>query len=1806
MSQFLDQSGLAHFKQKLDALFTTKTESAILSNRIDTLVDISTSGDESAPEVVDIRTGYDGTIYNSAGSAVRESDNLLSARIDELEDATIDPDDFDLYQDPETKMVYVTVKDENGNPVNCGDGIYIAGGGGGGGSDNNAVLTVTNTTGWLTKRIVSGASCELSISWSSLEDNVATGPGTLTVLVSNISRRVQTVNQGSVTVDVSDYLTTGSNSIKLRITDAAGNVKTVGPFTITVEQYSISSYFSSSGTFPAGSPVTFTYIPYGEAEKTVYFIVDSTQVGTSTVTASGVQQSYQLPAMQHGAHTIRCYFTVTIDGETVQSNDLYYSIIVVDSESTVPIISSTFRGMTAAQYETIVIPYTVYTPNSIYSTVSLYANDVQIGTELTVGRTEQTWSYRADTAGALSLKIQTGNVTYTIPLTITAATIDLSPVTNDLVLYLTSYGRSNSQSNKNVWEDTENDISADMTGFNFVSDGWVTDEDGVTVLRVSGDARVTIPYKPFEVDFRDETSDQNGRTYEFEFATRDVYDYDATIISCMSGGRGFNITAQRAWLAAQAASIGTQYKENEHVRISFVIEKESEHRLIYVYINGIMSGVVQYLPGASESFAQLNPVNITIGSNDCTTDIYNLRIYNNSLTRQQILKNWIADTQDLNTKLNRYDHNDVYNAYSQIVIDKLPTDLPYLVISSTELPQSKGDAKPATGYYVDPVNTSRSFSFTGASVDVQGTSSQYYARKNYKIKFNGGFTMTSSGETVSKYAMNDDAIPVKTFTFKADVASSEGANNVELVRLYNNACPYQTPPQVEDPKVRQGIDGFPIVIFWNNTSTGTTTFLGKYNFNNDKGNEDVFGFASGDESWETLQNSGDYALWKSANYTGSAWLEDYEARYPDTKPPYTDPTRLSALAAWIVSTRQDTATGNALSESYTDIDGVTHTVDNAAYRVAKFRTEAADHFELNSLLFYYVFTELFLMVDSRVKNAFPTLYNSSGKWCFLPYDMDTAIGIDNQGTLSYGYALEDTDMIGTEGVFNGQTSILWVNVRAAFFNEIKSMYQSLRSQGKLSYAVVEQMFETHQAKWPEAVFNEDAWFKYIDPLIENGNGNYLSMALGSKASQRQWWLYNRFHYLDSKYIAGDAAVEVIRLRPGAVDTGISITPYADIYATIAWDATISQQRTSRGNTVTLACPYQTVGNNVITIYNASQIASVGDLSGFKLRTAAFDGATKLQSIVVGSSAAGYTNPNLSDLTVGTNELVSVIDARNCTGLGDTSIGGHDQTTVDVSGCANIEHLYFSGTKIKGLSLPNGGILKTLQLPSTITSLVVRNHPSLTTFSIDDNDYSNITALWVENSGVYIPYRDILEAMPANSNVRLIGAIVECESASDAEDFINTLDSMRGLSATGNPSSTAVISGTMTVDDTVMQTWIDDINAKYPNLLVIPTSVTSDVIAYLGNTLTKWEDNSVTSIRNYAFAKSTALTTVKTSAATINPYAFYNCTGLNTVDLTSVDPITISANAFNASRARRTIIRSNAVSTLSATSAFEDSRIKSGYGAIYVPDDLVTAYKTSTNWSSFAKQIYPISADPVTDFSTIEDDWETILSNPNYATDYAIGDRKQILIDDIPFYVTIIAKNADVLSSDTTQKASLTWLLTTLYDQDSLSVYMYQMNTTNTNAISATDASQYNTGLNGWPSTKLRYWLRETVLPAIHPPEDPTSNIIQNSIKAVEKTYYDRPSGSVTNTCSDTIWIPSVRECGGAAGESSGVVYSNVFSSDANRKRNFRWGGAAAWWLRSSNTGSNAGFRTVSDAGQAGTGSYANASYTRGVVFGFCT
>lgn len=839
----------------------------------------------------------------------------------------------------------------------------IGGGGGGGGPSSGSIVTLSNETGWVSTTTSQGSDVILSFIWSSLEDNISTGNGTIQISVNDIIKETRNnAAQGAFTVNVGPYLTTGNNTVVVTVTDTYGTFKKRN-FIINVIDLRITSSFDPTIVQNSGFNLPFT--PYGSVMKTIHVEIDGTELETMSVGTSGSQINYQIPQQSHGDHRIKLWYTATINEETVTSNVLSFNVACIEAEATTNIIVTSFDLTSVPRYTTINVPYMVYDPESLVSNVTITLNGNTVLELENVGRELNNFTLRMDTVGTNTITITSGETTKTITLTVTQSDIVVEAETQNLDLYLSSAGRSNMEANPAIWTygSGNNQISAIFSGFNFVSDGWQADDDGLIAMRVKGDATLTIPYQIFSEDFR-----TTGKTIEIEFATRDVRNYNDVIIDCMSADRGIRITSQDCRIASEQTSLDVQFKEEEHVRVGFVIGKRSGMRLVSCYLNGILSGVAQY--PTNDDFSQVNPVNITIHSTNNTVDIYTIRVYGNDLTSKQMVNNWIADTQDGSLLMDRSIHNDIMNDYGSIVISKLPIDLPYMILTAAELPQYKGDKKTVTGSYVDRLHPDKSFTFVNAQCDVQGTSSQYYTRKNYKIKFNGGFT-DNNGTTHSKYQMRDDSIAVKTFTFKADVASSEGANNVELARIYNDSCPYLTPAQEENPSIRQGIDGFPMVIFWENTITGDISFLGKYNFNNDKGTEEVFGFEDGDESWEIRNNTSDRVIWKNDDYTGTDWLNDFEARYPDTDPPYTDPTQLAEFASWVKSTDPLTATNDALANPVI-YNGTTYTTDSAQYRKAKFKSELSNYVEVESALFYYIFTELFLMVDSRAKNAFPS------------------------------------------------------------------------------------------------------------------------------------------------------------------------------------------------------------------------------------------------------------------------------------------------------------------------------------------------------------------------------------------------------------------------------------------------------------------------------------------------------------------------------------------------------------------------------------------------------------------------------------------------------------------------------------------------------------------------------------------------------------------------------------------------------------------------------------------------------------------
>jgi hypothetical protein len=763
------------------------------------------------------------------------------------------------------------------------------------------------------------------------------------------------------------------------------------------------------------------------------------------------------------------------------------------------------------QGTTLTFPYMVYDPFLQNTSVSLNIYDEEgnlySSTPLQVDQSPQKWTTQDYPAGNIRFEIVCEDTTVFKAVKVKPTTFDKEILTDGCVLDFNARGRSNNEANPAHWE--YKDISAEFKGFGWANvDGW-TDTAGGQVLRFLPGNTMKIDCKPFAEDFR-----VSGYTIEAEFETHNVRDYDSVIISSLESGRGLSIKSQSASLSSEQSSVSIQFKEDTRVRVTFIVEQLSLHRFVYIYINGVMSGVIQY--PENDDFSQVEPVEISIGAESCGLDLYSLRMYNKGFTRHEQLNNFICDRPTLAERIEANNRNAVLDENEQVSIAHLPMHIPYMVIECEELPQYKGDKKKEkTVTYVEPLRPERSFTAAGVQLDVQGTSSAGYPVKNYKVSLKSGLTYTASGDTAAGFPIVAGGLEGKVICLKADFASSEQANNVCLVDYYEELSPYKTPAQEADERVRTAVRGFPCLVFWRNTETNETTFIGKYNFNDDKSNENVFGFDRdiypNCECVEFRNNVNPLVKFQSSDYEQmitdekgklvKAWTDAFEYRFPDLDEPYSDYTQFKRMTDWVCSTWLGGVTNEELAAPVeyrhwnTNIK-TTFTVDSEDYRLSKFKAEFGNYFIKDAMTFYYLFTEVFLLVDNRAKNMFLTTFDGD-HWFPIPYDMDTAIGINNEGQLSFEYDLEDYDPASYDTgdqstVFNCGDSALWVNFYKVFKEDVSDMYKELRSGNKFNYEYINNKMRNHQKQWPEAIWNEDEYNKYIGSLLDLGE-DYIDM-----------------------------------------------------------------------------------------------------------------------------------------------------------------------------------------------------------------------------------------------------------------------------------------------------------------------------------------------------------------------------------------------------------------------------------------------------------------------------------------------------------------------------------------------------------------------------------------------------------------------------------------------------------------------------------------------------------------------------------------
>lgn len=427
----------------------------------------------------------------------------------------------------------------------------------------------------------------------------------------------------------------------------------------------------------------------------------------------------------------------------------------------------------------------------------------------------------------------------------------------------------------------------------------------------------------------------------------------------------------------------------------------------------------------------------------------------------------------------------------------------------------------------------------------------------------------------------------------------------------------------------------------------------------------------------------------------------------------------------------------------------------------------------------------------------------------------TALGIDNYGRMTYRYGYEEIDYVdGTsDWVWNAPQHVLFLRIRELFDSELCALYTRLESLGAWSATGLINQFNEWQAEFPEELWRVDIERKYIRTYTSsyiNGAARpefLKERANGRKKTQRAQFEKNQEKYMSSKFGGNVAAADDIIMRCSVPNTTLAVTPnfdihltpYSYIYLNVKYNTSPPIKVRAVPN-VEYTIEYDSDLADIIEIYSASCIKSIGDLSPLYLTNGDFGNASKIRELKLGSDVSGYDNTNVMTLGLGANKLLTKLDIQNMSGL---------SSSLDLSTLKNLEELYAFGSKVSGVIFADGGNVATVQIPA-IGSLQMKNLSYLLDDGFEATSYSNLTRLVAENSML-----DLITIINNASNLyqaRLVGV----DWSLDDTTILERLYDLAGVTNTGGNTDRAVLSGKVHVP-VIRQQQLYDYQAAWPDL-----------------------------------------------------------------------------------------------------------------------------------------------------------------------------------------------------------------------------------------------------------------------------------------------------------------------------------------------------------------------------------------------------
>ena len=1191
-------------------------------------------------------------------------------------------------------------------------------GGGGGGNTGAAAPTITSTF----ENCTVDKETEIKIPIFFSSPNL--GEGTAYVIVNNVEvASIPGIKQGNNTINIGK-MTESRNEVSIYVKDRVNLLSNQLTWIITSGGIELSIDFDDTADYFISDLITMQYYvtTASDAPLTTYLTID---YDTYEIPCKNGFNEYDFPALGIGVHKISMYVS---DGAYI-SPVHNFNVVVVNSNSLY--VSSTFKGGEFPMGTPVAIQYRVSKASNESFDVKLYLNG-RLNKTLSCVPGAYYWTLNDLDIDHYTVKIEVSGAydePQTIELEFDVIASDYNPVkiTESGLLYrLSAKGRTNQDSDREYpIDDSGNNVVTKLHNFNFFSNGWV---DGELVF--DGDAYAEIDLYPYK------DNALYGSTIEIQYCALDIGFSDARIFDYTgieTPFKGAYIDIEKISMKSLTNSIELAADKDRYITVSYVIDRRTKFAKIFVdgicttafYLSDTGSGT----SAKREDFTHEQKIYLNSKkgvSNFGACKIKDIRVYGRALTDEEIVTNFIAQESNLVEQEKLFNFNfdnktlPVVRMYGDTSNMTLETPVP-LRIKYTSPDEDK---------------YGQSFDLPYCQVNWQGTSSLQYVLKNFTVR------LKDENMAPFYYSPYPNGILEDTFCFKCDYMESTHSRNVGIAKFVNE-CLYDSknPMQLKDPKIRNTVNGFPVLMYINDELQGV------YNFNLDRYSTKSFGYIDPDTClvYEVSANSdttaGAFFKWNETSGVDKLtyYKSDFECLYPPTRAAGNDNmTELIRLIEWVNDSSDE-----------------------------DFKDNFERYFNKEYVLRYYLYVLVFGAVDSLGKNMKLATWDGL-VWYPQVYDADTSIGLDNTGFLKFDMDIEMGDL----HVFNTTGSVLWRRVVELFQDELKAQYALMRLDRFTVDNIMKYVYGEQISKIPATFYNKDMQTKYL-----NFEDDFLIALHGSGEHHIRKWIRERIVYCDSLlgYMV-EFDKDKFTLRSSKLgEVYIDIQTYIPMYVTILWrndESGRSRQtkRVGRGETVRFTYEMPTATDQEIIIYGGYYVKKLGDLSNLEPTYMLIKNASRLTEIECHS-------PNLIVTDLADCKLLQKIDVSNSPAFGTAG------ATVNVANCKYLKYMDCRGTNLTAIyTMQSGGNLREIYYPESIQSINLTNQAYLEVAAIpyetDENGQvikycENLAEVEINNcrniKHLRYPYEEgeelTLDPIKQVQNLRLITSLDELDSLS---------------------------------------------------------------------------------------------------------------------------------------------------------------------------------------------------------------------------------------------------------------------------------------------------------------------------------------------------------------------------------------------------------------------------------------------------------